>query len=143
MAAHPDAMRPSRPGPTRTAPPRAPAGYPWAHARYRSYILYAATSVVFLIEGLLLLGGLRALADGPGAWEAWVTRMGHPLYVAWNVFVLVVVVWFGARTYFKLFVKTQPPTFPLPPLQLIPPALGVVWLAVTAALVALLGGWIP
>jgi fumarate reductase subunit C len=143
MAAHPDAMRPSRPGPTRTAPPRAPAGYPWAQPRYRSYILYAATSVVFLVEGLLLLSGLIALADGPAAWADWVTRMRHPLYVAWNVFVLVVAVWFGARTYFKLFVKTQPPILPLPPRHLIPPILGVVWLVVTLALLAILGGWIP
>ncbi|MEN8182884.1 MAG: hypothetical protein ABFS46_10160 [Myxococcota bacterium] len=138
--AHPDAMKPTRPAPTKTAPPRGPAGYPFSHGRYRSYLLYAATSVLFLLEGLILLRGVRALGSGAEAWAGFVGDLSHPLYVAWHALVLVVTLWFGARTYFKLFVKTQPPTLPLPPLQLIPPAIGVVWLAVTVGLVAILGG---
>ena len=141
--AHPEAMQPSRPGPTRTAPPESPDGYPWARPRYRSYVLYAATSVPFLLEGLLLLHGLRALGAGPEAWGRFVESLSHPVYVAWHVLVLAMTLWFGARTYFKLFVKTQPPTLPLPPLQVIPPAIGAAWLVVTLGLVAILGGVLP
>lgn len=141
--AHPDSMRPSRPGPTRTAPPIGPDGYPWGRPRYRSYVLYAATSVPFLLEGLILLRGVLALAAGPEAWAAFVDSLSHPVYVAWHAFMLVVTLWFGARTYFKLFVKTQPPTLPLPPLALIPPAIGAAWLVVTIGLVAILGGALP
>jgi fumarate reductase subunit C len=138
--AHPDTMQPSRPGPTRTAPPASPDGYPFRRPRYRAYVLYAATSVLFLLEGLILLRGVRALGAGSQAWEGFVQDLSHPAYIAWHALMLVVTLWFGARTYFKLFVKTQPPTLPLPPLELIPPAIGVAWLAVTVALVAILGG---
>lgn len=138
--AHPEAMQPSRRGPTRTAPPSRPDGYPWGRPRYLSYILYAATSIPFLLEGLILLRGVRALAAGSEAWSGFAADLAHPLYVAWHALVLAMTLWFGARTYFKLFVKTQPPTLPLPPLGLIPPALGAAWLVVTAALVAILSG---
>jgi fumarate reductase subunit C len=133
-------MQPSRPGPTPTAPPRSPDGFPFGRPRYRSYVLYAATSVPFLVEGLLLLHGVRALGAGPEAWGSFVQSLSHPVYIAWHVLVLAVAIWFGARTYFKLFVKTQPPTLPLPPLELIPPAIGAAWLVVTLGLVAILGG---
>jgi fumarate reductase subunit C len=136
-------MQPSQPGPTRTAPPTSPDGFPWGRPRYRSYVMYAATSVPFLIEGLLLLRGVRALGAGAEAWGGFVQDLSHPAYIAWHAFMLVVTLWFGARTYFKLFVKTQPPTLPLPPLALIPPAIGAAWLAVTVALVAILGGVLP
>ena len=141
--AHPESMQPSRPGPTRTAPPQSPDGFPFGRPRYRSYVIYAATSVPFLLEGLLLLHGVRALGAGPEAWGGFVQNLSHPVYVAWHVLMLVVTLWFGARTYFKLFVKTQPPTLPLPPLELIPPAIGAAWLAVTVLLAAILGGAIP
>jgi len=136
-SAHPQAMQPSQPGPTRTSPPQSPAGYPFSHGRYRSYTLYAATSVIFLLEGLLLLEGAWMLGQGPEAWAGYLAYMTSPFGVAWNVLVLGVTIWFGARTYFKLFVKTQPPHFPLPPRALIPPAIGIVWVVVTVALVAL------
>ncbi len=138
--AHPDAMQPRTPGPTRTAPPTRPDGYPWGRARYRSYVMYAATSVLFLLEGLILLRGVRALGAGNQAWTGFVQDLSHPVYIGWHALMLVVTLGFGARTYFKLFVKTQPPTLPLPPLELIPPAIGAAWLAVTVALVAILGG---
>jgi fumarate reductase subunit C len=141
--AHPGSMQPSQPGPTRTAPPTSPDGFPWGRPRYRSYVMYAATSVPFLIEGLLLLRGVRALGAGAEAWGGFVQDLSHPAYIAWHALMLVVTLWFGARTYFKLFVKTQPPTLPLPPLALIPPAIGAAWLAVTVALVAILGGVLP
>ena len=138
--AHPDSMQPSQPGPTRTAPATNPDGYPWGRPRYRSYVMYAATSVLFLLEGLILLRGVRALGAGAEAWAGFAQDLSHPLYIAWHVLMLVVTLWFGSRTYFKLFVKTQPPTLPLPPLELIPPAIGVAWLAVTVGLVAILSG---
>ncbi len=141
--AHPDSMRPHGAERTRTAPPQSPAGYPFGQARYRAYILYAATSIPFLLQGFLVLRGAWALGSGPEAWAAYLENLRHPIYVAWHVFVLAVVVWFGARTFFKLFTKTQPPSFPLPPLELIPPAIGAAWLAVTLALVAILGGIFP
>ncbi|NIV49596.1 MAG: hypothetical protein GWN46_23760, partial [Gammaproteobacteria bacterium] len=78
-------MQPSRPGPTRTAPPAGPDGFPFGRPRYRSYVLYAATSVPFLLEGLLLLRGLRALGAGPEAWAGFVASLAHPVYVVWHV----------------------------------------------------------
>lgn len=141
--AHPDSMRPHAAERTRTAPPRAPDGYPFAQPRYRAYILYAATSIPFLLQGFLVLRGAWALGSGPEAWAAYLENLSHPLYLAWHVLMLGITVWFGARTFFKLFTKTQPPTFPLPPLELIPPAIGAAWLAVTVALVVVLGGIWP
>lgn len=141
--AHPDAMRPHREGRTPTAAPIAPQGYPFGQPRYRAYILYASTSILFLLQGFLVLRGAWALGSGPEAWGAYLEDLRHPLYLVWHVFVLGVVVWFGARTFFKLFTKTQPPIFPLPPLELIPPAIGAAWLAVTVVLVAILGGIWP
>jgi fumarate reductase subunit C len=136
-------MRPARPGPTRTAPPRGPAGYPLGRPRYRSYVLYAATSVLFLLEGLILLRGAWALGSGPQAWSAYADSLAQPAYLVWHAFVLAVTVWFGSRTFFKLFAKTQPPVLPLPPLELIPPAMGALWAGVTLALVAFLFGVLP
>jgi len=141
--AHPESMKPHGPERTRTAPPSAPAGYPFAQPRYRAYILYAATSIPFLFEGFIVLRGAWALGSGPAAWAGYLDDLQNPIYRAWHALVLVVVVWFGARTFFKLFTKTQPPSFPLPPLELIPPAIGAAWLAVTLALVAILGGIWP
>ena len=141
--AHPDAMKPHGTERTRTAPPRGPAGYPLGQPRYRAYILYAATSLLFLLQGFLVLRGAWALGSGPEAWAAYLDGLANPIYRAWHALVLVVTVWFGARTFFKLFTKTQPPIFPLPPLELIPPAIGAAWLAVTGVLVAVLGGLWP
>jgi fumarate reductase subunit C len=136
-------MRPARPGPTPTAPPRVPAGYPFGRPRYRSYVLYAATSVLFLLEGLILLRGAFALGSGPQAWSGYAADLAHPAYLLWNAFVLAVTLWFGARTFFKLFAKTQPPILPLPPLELIPPAMGALWAGVTLVLAAFLLGVVP
>jgi fumarate reductase subunit C len=136
-------MRPHAPERTRTAPPRGPDGYPFAQPRYRAYVLYASTSILFLLQGFLVLRGAWALGSGPEAWAGYLGNLSHPLYVAWHVLALGVVIWFGARTFFKLFTKTQPPIFPLPPLELIPPAIGAAWLAVSVALVAILGGIWP
>ena len=141
--AHPDAMKPHGAARTRTAAPFGPAGYPLGQPRYRAYILFAATSIPFLLQGFLVLRGAWALGSGPEAWTAYLDGLANPIYRAWHAFVLVVTVWFGARTFFKLFTKTQPPIFPLPPLELIPPAIGAAWLAVTVVLVAVLGGLWP
>jgi fumarate reductase subunit C len=141
--AHPDSMKPHGPERTRSAPPFAPAGYPLAQSRYRAYILFAATSIPFLLQGFLVLRGAWALGSGPEAWAAYLDGLANPIYRAWHALVLVVTIWFGARTFFKLFTKTQPPIFPLPPLELIPPAIGAAWLAVTLVLVAILGGLWP
>ena len=141
--AHPESMKPHAAERTRTAPPRGPAGYPFAHPRYRAYTLFAATSIPFLLQGFLVLRGAWALGSGPEAWAAYLDDLGNPLYRAWHALLLVVTIWFGARTFFKLFTKTQPPIFPLPPLELIPPAIGAAWLAVTVVLVAVLGGLWP
>ena len=54
---HPHAMAPSRPGRTRTAPPRMPREYPM-QGRYRAYTLFDATGVVYLLFHALALASV-------------------------------------------------------------------------------------
>ena len=63
---------------TRTAPARKMGGWPFAHARYRNYILFALTSVFMGAAALLLLAGVRALGSGKEAWQAYLHWLGTP-----------------------------------------------------------------
>ena len=57
--AHPDAMAPSSPGRTRTAPPQLPDKFPF-EGRYLAYTLFDATGILYLLLGLLVLGSVWA-----------------------------------------------------------------------------------
>ena len=141
--AHPHAMGASRPGSTRTAPPRMPREFPFA-GRYRAYTLFDATGLVYLLLGLLAVRLVRALAAGPEAWNAALAGYHGLVSLAFHALALVAVVFVGVR-FFSLFPKAQPPKlgpFAPPPAPVILGALYAVWIGVTLALVAILAGWV-
>jgi fumarate reductase subunit C len=140
---HPQAMAPSRPGRTRTAPPQMPREYPM-QGRYRAYTLFDATGAVYLLLGLLALRLVWALGDGAGAWDAAMAGLRNPLYLLFHLLALVSVIFVGVR-FFRLFPKAQPPRIgPLkpPPGPVIAAMLYAVWLGVTLALTVVLAGGI-
>jgi fumarate reductase subunit C len=141
--AHPEAMAPARPGPTRTAPPRRPAQFPF-QGRYLAYVLFDATGIIYLLVGLLALRAVWALGSGEAAWRAVMQAWGHPLYVAFNALALLSVVFVGVR-FFRLFPKAQPPRIgpaKPPPQPVILGALYAVWIAATLLFAAVLAGGI-
>ena len=144
IPAHRDAMQPRERGRTPTAAPMMAGNWWTKNPRYRAYVGYAFAGVLFWVQTLIFLRGLWALGTGEAAWNAFAADLRNPAYVWFHVFSLVVLVWYGARTYFKLFTKTQPPMLgplPRPPLAVFPPALAAVWIAVSVALVVVLGGF--
>lgn len=146
IPAHEDAMRPRANGRTRTAAPMMAGNWWTASPRYRAYVAYAFAGVLFWLQALILVRGLWALGTGEVAWNAYLEDLQNPIYVAFHVLSLAVLVWYGARTYFKLFVKTQPPKIgplPRPPLGVFPPALAAAWIVVSLALIVVLGGIWP
>jgi fumarate reductase subunit C len=136
-------MAPSQPGPTRTAPPSRPAGFPFT-GRYRAYTLFDATGLVYLLVGLLVLRAVWALGSDPATWQGVLEAWRNPLYVAFHLLTLVSVIFVGVR-FFRLFPKAQPPRIgparpPAPPVIL--GTLYALWLGVTLLFVAVLAGGI-
>ena len=146
IPAHRDAMKPSGGTRTHMAAPMM-AGNWWTKSpRYRAYVAYAFAGVFIWLQALIFIRGLWALGTGETAWNAYLSDLQHPAYVVFHVLSFVVFVWYGARTYFKLFVKTQPPMIgPLPrlPLAVFPPALAAAWIGASVVLVVVLGGIWP
>jgi fumarate reductase subunit C len=141
--AHPHAMGPGKPGPTRTAPPRMPRQFPM-QGRYRAYTLFDATGVVYLLLGLLAVRLAWALGDGPVAWNAAMEGFRNPLYLAFHALAFVSVVFVGVR-FFRLFPKAQPSRIgPLrPPSQpVISAMLYAGWIGVSVVLTLILAGGI-
>jgi fumarate reductase subunit C len=142
--ANPHAMAPSRPGPTRTAPPQVPDDF-WTRPRMRTYLLFDATGVVYLCVGLVALRVAWALAAGPDAWQALMTSFSHPLYVAFHALALAAALFVGVR-FFRLFPKAQParigPAKP-PPRPVLQAMLYAAWGAITLGLLVVLGGIWP
>ena len=141
--AHPHAMGPAKPGPTRTAPPRMPREFPM-QGRYRAYTLFDATGIVYLLLGLLALHLVWALGDGEVAWSAVMASFRHPLYLAFHALAFVSVVFVAVR-FFSLFPKAQPPRIgPLrpPPQPLITAGLYAAWIGVSVAMTLILAGGI-
>jgi len=141
--AHPEAMAPSKPGSTRTAPPLRPPQLPFA-GRYRAYTLFGWTGLLYLLLGFLALRVVWALGDGKQAFDAVIASFEHPLYIAFHVLALVGVVFVGVR-FFRLFPKAQPPRIgPVkpPPPAVILTALYAVWIGVTVVFAAILAGGI-
>lgn len=143
--AHPRAMQPSKPGRTRTAPPRMPHRFPLG-GRYRSYIAFGATSFFYLALGLLVLRVAWALGSGAEAWAALQESFRSPAYVAFHVVAFVVFVWAGWRFLIVLAAKANPPKIgPLrrPPLEAFPPLLGALWVVASALVLIVLWGVFP
>ena len=139
--AHPDAMAPSRPGRTRTAPPRLPAQMPFA-GRYRPYVLFGATGLLYLLVACIALRAVWALGSSEAAWLAILEDFHNPLYVAFHLLSLAGVIFVGVR-FFALFPKAQPPRIgPVkpPPGPVIHAMLYGVWLGVTLVFGGILAG---
>jgi len=143
--ANPEAMQPSTPGSTRTAPAAMPDKFPTG-GRYLSYMLFGATSIFYLLASLLILRMAWALGDGAEAWDRVMASFANPLYLAYHVLALVVFTWAGWRFLIKLSAKANPPTIgPLrrPPLAAFPPMMGALWVGATALAVIVLWGIFP
>ncbi len=139
--AHPDAMKSSRPSPTRMAPPQMPSEYPMG-GRYRAYTLFDATGFVYLLVGLLGVRVVWALGDGPVAWAQLQSELQNPLYVGFHLLALLSVLFVGVR-FFRLFPKAQPPRIgpaKPPPQPVILGGLYAAWLGVTLLMAAILSG---
>lgn len=107
------------------------------------WLLYSATSIFFLATGAELLTAWWALLEGPRAWSAYREALQHPAFVVYHTALLAMTLWFGGRTYFVLFARTQPARigpFRRPPLWVFPPLLGALWIGTTGVLVSILWG---
>ena len=131
-------------GKTRTAPARAPEGFPFGFYRYRNYVLFAATSVFMGLGCIGLLEGLYALGHGPDAWNAWLAHMARPFDLALSLVVLAFTLYFVFRFGWvgrKIGAGRVGP-LPRPPLPL--PVLGVAplggFVTLWLILLAILGG---
>ncbi len=141
---HPHAMQPSRPAPTRAAPPQLSEGF-WTRPRMRRYLLFDATGIVYLLVGWVALRAAWALGSGEEAWNALLASFRHPLYLLFHVLTLVSVVFVGVR-FFALFPKAQPARIgPLkpPPRPVVQAMLYGAWGVVTLVLLVVLGGVWP
>lgn len=140
-AAHPEAMAPPKPGRTRTAPPKMPASW-WSAPRIRTYLLFDATGIVYLLVAGVAIRLVRALGENEVAWELAMRDMQHPLYIAFHVLCLVSVVFVAVR-FFRLFPKAQPPKIgpaKPPPGPVIHGMLYVVWIGITVLMSLILAG---
>jgi fumarate reductase subunit C len=139
--AHPQAMAPSRPGRTRTAPPQLPDRFPFG-GRYLRYTLFDLTGIVYLLLGLLVLCATWSLGSGEADWNRVLASYRSAPYVAFHAISLVAVIFVGVR-FFAFFPKAQPPRIgpaKPPPKPVILALLYALWIGVTCALAAVLAG---
>ena len=142
--AHPDAMAPRKPGSTRTAPPQMPATY-WSQPRMRTYLLFGATGILYLLVGFVALRVANALAAGPEAWATLQASFAHPIYLLFHGLALAGAIFVGVR-FFRLFPKAQPPSIgpaKPPPAPILHAMLYAAWAGVTVVLLVVLGGIWP
>ena len=106
LRARVDAMRPSTPGPTRTADPRPPDHFP-GKGNYFGYIAFGLGSSLMLLVSWSILRTVQALAAGEAAFRSLMESFAHPLYLLFHAICFVWLVWVALR-FFSLFPKTQP-----------------------------------
>lgn len=136
-----DAMRPSTPEPTRTAPPRAPDGFP-SKGNYRAYIAFGAGGFFLFTVSLLVLRSVWALGNGEAAWNRVQASFQNPIYVIFHALAFLWLTWFILRL-FRLFPATQPKRigpFQRPPDALLVGGLTGVFVVVTLVVAAILWG---
>lgn len=139
--ANPEAMMPSKPGPTRTAPPRLPDRYPF-EGRYRAHTLFGATGILYLMLGFIILGIVSSLAGGESTWAEVVAKLRSPVYIAFHALSLAGVCFVAVR-FFSLFPKAQPPRIgPLrpPPASVLLGMLYATWIGASLLFAAVLAG---
>ncbi len=140
-AAHANAMKPSRPDRTRTAPPSMPPQFPFS-GRYAAYTLFDLTGVFYLLAGFVVLRAVWYLGSGEATWQRVMGQFENPLYIGFHVLTLVSVVFVGVR-FFRLFPKAQPPrtgSLKPPPAPVITGLLYLVWIGVAGAMTLILAG---
>jgi fumarate reductase subunit C len=134
-------MKPHARERTRTAPPRMPAEFPLA-GRYRTYTIFGATGLLYLLMGFVALRVVWALGSGEAAWNAIQHQLAHPGYLVFHAVCFAAVIFVGVR-FFRLFPKAQPakigPAKP-PPRPIFHAMLYAAWIAVAGALAAVLAG---
>ena len=127
---------------TPTAPARVPDGWWTGHPRYRTYVLFTGTGLILVPVCVVLLFGLRALARGYAAWEAYLEALASPLGVVLMVLLLVGTLFFSfrwLRVGAKIpAVRVGPVPAPSVPLVLIGHFAGLF--TITALLLLILGG---
>ena len=123
---------------------RKPDGFPLGWRRYRSYTLFAFTSVPIMVSAVGLLEGVHALAQGEDAWKAWLAALRQPHWLALSSFCLAFVLYFAIRFGWvgrKIGAGRIGP-LPRPPLPL--PLLGIApiggFVTVWLVLLVILGG---
>jgi fumarate reductase subunit C len=134
-------MQPPKPGRTRTAPPMLPDQFPFA-GRYRAYVLFGATGLLYLLVGFVILHVVWALGSGADAWELQRQDFASPLSILYHAITLAAVCFVAVR-FFRLFPKAQPPRIgPVkpPPRPVIHAMLYAVWALVTLVFALILGG---
>ncbi len=139
--ANPRAMSPAKPARTRAAAPMKPGNWP-SSSRYRTYLAFDFTGVVYLVAGLLIVRAIFALAGGEASWNAEMATYASSGFLIFHAFALACVIFVGVR-FFRLFPKAQPPKIgpaSPPPRPVLHAALYVVWIGVTLVLGAILGG---
>lgn len=82
---------------TPTLPARVPDGWWTGHSRYRYYMLFGLAGGLLAANSLVLLAGVRALASGSRAWEAYLASLGSPLALLGSGVLLVSVCFFAMR----------------------------------------------
>ncbi|MBV8032776.1 MAG: fumarate reductase subunit C [Betaproteobacteria bacterium] len=85
------------------------AGWWKRHPYYLWYMLREASCVFITAYALILLWGLRRLAQGEGPFEDWLESLGTPGSLAFHALALPVVL-YHAWTWFKVMPKTLPDT---------------------------------
>ncbi len=139
--AHPDAMAPSKPGRTRTAPPQLPDQFPFG-GRDVSYTLFDLTCILYVLLCFLVLCAVWSLGSGEAAWNDVLERYRSMLYVGFHAIALIGVIFVGIR-FFSFFPKAQPPRIgPVkpPPKPVILAMLYALWIGATAFLSSVLAG---
>jgi fumarate reductase subunit C len=139
--AHPGAMAPKTPGPTRTAAPMTPGSWPTS-SRMKSYALFGMTGWVYLLFSFVAIRIVWALGSGPESYAAMQEHLAGYVPIGIHVVFLISVVFVIVR-FFSLFPKAQPARIgPLkpPPAALIHAGLYAAWIGITVALSAVLAG---
>jgi fumarate reductase subunit C len=138
-------MRPGRPGSTRTAQARPPDHYP-ARGRYPGYLAFGACGFFLMSLALLVLRAVWVLGSrDAAAWDALLSDLAHPVYLAYHGVALVAMLWFALRIFSRV-PATQPPRlgpFRRPPDRALVAGLNGVFLLVSLAAVLLLWGLLP
>jgi len=137
-----DAMRPHKPGSTRTADPRPPDQFP-TRGNYLGYLSFGAAAGLLMLVGCGILRAVWTLGEhDPARWQAVVDSYKTPAMLVLHLFLLAAIVWFALR-FFRVFPKTQPPMigpFKRPPDAFFAVAFGVAFTLATAIASLILGG---